>query len=903
MDKIVKNNYWNIVKGIAIISIVIGHCFNKMVCFVYLYHLAIFFFVSGYFYNEEKYGDEPCSNFIARLKNNWYKYVGFSVLYTLLHNYFVRGNFLLSNIYSIKDIVTSILNTLLFFGTESFGGAMWFVPVLILASTLFGFIIYFSRKMSLNIKIKNFSFKHIIIIFVTILCGILGIILNTKNINLMYHIQTIFLVIPFFTAGYYYNKCVDNNKLLKWYIFIPIFILLLYFAFYKKLYIDLSANNINNPYLFYIVSFLGIYFCLYVSKIIDNIPKIKKLFATIGTYSFEIMATHFVIFKIIDVAYSKMMGINDITIITKFPYAYEKLWPIYIICGVLIPTIITYFIKNKQQFAILKDKKNIINKIINSKKIYIILIILVVALTCLPYLKLGIMHNDELMSRYWSMQGFTTFYKHYFIEQIEKGRALSAIMIPCTMFLGFIGKSSFCFKSIQTISILGCSLLFSKLINKIFNNKLLSIFIFVVFIIFLPITFEPSVPNVFVTFYNVSLMLLILSFMLYYDFLNDNKMWKLVVSMILFFIVELSYESFITYAPIYILLLIYKLGIKNIFQNLSKNLLPLLLPILTAILYLILYIIFAKIFPSNYPGNQIYGINIINSIKILINLGKYTIPGSYLFSEKYQWLFNHYYSLNIYNIIRSGMVALISSILFVLILLKNKENHEYSYKSLLKITIISILMIFLPMLPISVSSMYQNIDIGNNLLGLPVSFFSYFGSVLFLSYFSLFIVNKFSKLKVLIIPMFLFVIFDVQMMNSTFSAQAQYDFKRIENIEELISSDVIKEYNNSTIYSKNIFELKDALFIHDNYWTEYSKFKGLNINFVNNESSNDIELLFDDINFEYIIIDDNNYYLITKNNYNLLNIDNYGKWNKYQCNTIDKNNIFKTCRLESKYEK
>ena len=49
-----NKTYWNIVKGIGILCIVIGHTGIPLLYYVYLFHLAIFFFVSGYLYKEEK---------------------------------------------------------------------------------------------------------------------------------------------------------------------------------------------------------------------------------------------------------------------------------------------------------------------------------------------------------------------------------------------------------------------------------------------------------------------------------------------------------------------------------------------------------------------------------------------------------------------------------------------------------------------------------------------------------------------------------------------------------------------------------------------------------------------------------------------------------------------------------
>ena len=58
-QKKARSLYWDIVKGWGIIAIVLGHTGYFAGAFVYLFHLALFFFITGYFYNETKYGDTP----------------------------------------------------------------------------------------------------------------------------------------------------------------------------------------------------------------------------------------------------------------------------------------------------------------------------------------------------------------------------------------------------------------------------------------------------------------------------------------------------------------------------------------------------------------------------------------------------------------------------------------------------------------------------------------------------------------------------------------------------------------------------------------------------------------------------------------------------------------------------
>lgn len=337
-----KRMYWNIVKAIGIISIVIGHSWASLGKFVYFYHLALFFFVGGALYNEKKYGNDPYLNFLSKIKNNWPKYVGFSIFLTLIHNTLFNYG-LLENavLYSPKSILAYCLNCIMFGCIEDMAAGLWFVSVYILSSTLFGSLVYFSNKVSSAIIKKKELCKNISLIILTIICSLLGLLLNEKMVNLAFHAQTVPLVIPFFTAGYYFSKRKSYVHSIIQAILFIISCGLLYYT-YKNLsiYIDLSCNRVSNVYLFYIISFIGIYWCLYLSKIILNIKYIKNIFNKIGTYSFEIMALHFIIFKLIDYSYAKLNGIVDPNVYGVFPYAFKQLSLIYVFLGVALPTIL-----------------------------------------------------------------------------------------------------------------------------------------------------------------------------------------------------------------------------------------------------------------------------------------------------------------------------------------------------------------------------------------------------------------------------------------------------------------------------------------------------------------------------------------------------------------------------------
>ncbi len=351
MKKDISNNreYWNILKGVAIFSIVLGHSCPFGVAFVYLFHLVLFFFVSGYLYSENKYGDEPFYNVGMRIKSVWSKYFVYSTVLVLLHNTFLDiGVIIGQGKYSFEKILSGIANSVIFGCRETMGGALWFVPVLLAASGMFGGTVYLSRKIASRFSGEKTTafFKNMSIILLSLLLGGTGVFLNLRLAELNYHIHTSFLVVPIFAAAYYIKTyCKDLNKILKWYVAVFAF---LFLRAVLKLggRIELSIEQIIGPVSFYAVSFAGIYFCMYLAKILLYIPVLRKYFSLIGEFSFEIMAFHFVAIKLVDIVYAMIIGQTDKTVYGVFVSAYSsECWPLYLLVGTLLPAILGLLIK------------------------------------------------------------------------------------------------------------------------------------------------------------------------------------------------------------------------------------------------------------------------------------------------------------------------------------------------------------------------------------------------------------------------------------------------------------------------------------------------------------------------------------------------------------------------------
>ena len=180
---------------------------------------------------------------------------------------------------------------------------------------------------------------------------------SENKLSLEYHIHTSFLVIPICTLAYFVRKKTDKiQKMKRWYIVIPVMVLSLISLIYvvnQGLEIELSKEQIINGYMFYIVSFIGICFCISLACIIEKIPICNKLIELIGRHSFAIMALHFICVKGVDVLYAKIINETNVEVISHWVVAFpEKLWTLYILAGCLIPLVISIVIEKLKKIGV-----------------------------------------------------------------------------------------------------------------------------------------------------------------------------------------------------------------------------------------------------------------------------------------------------------------------------------------------------------------------------------------------------------------------------------------------------------------------------------------------------------------------------------------------------------------------
>lgn len=354
-----RSTYIDIIKAIGIISIVLGHgCYSVRIPgtnvalghFVYSYHIMVFFFTAGFCFNP--LNPEKLELFVGKkIISTGKLFVIYNSIFVLLHNSLLRMNFLDINtneLYTIPEMIRKIGSGILFIQTEQLLGALWFLPMFLLGMILFCVILY----MTSYLKIVWLQYV------LPVILAVFALYVNDQEITWLYHLQTSLLGIPIIYAGYFCKRFWKN---IEGYVSIIgagasagvlTFLLSLNIGT-----IELSVNSVANPFVFYLLTFLGIYFCMGAAKLIDGMSLLCKGFSAIGRNSFHIMALHFTAFKILDICVGHMRGADALAQSRQFPHADFGMTYQYIIVGIAFPLLIVAVLQKGKSWMVKVRKR------------------------------------------------------------------------------------------------------------------------------------------------------------------------------------------------------------------------------------------------------------------------------------------------------------------------------------------------------------------------------------------------------------------------------------------------------------------------------------------------------------------------------------------------------------------
>lgn len=355
-----NSDIFSILKAIAIIAVVAGHTLYEPVSdFVYLFHLPLFYFCSGYLF-KDKYADakwEFVKNRFKRLYIPTFLYgLFFLLIYNLLFDLNVYSQYFgyldsVSHRYVLADYI-SALKQLLICNPNACGamlGAMWFVRSILICSIVFCFLVFVSKKLSPN---RSDCVLGVLVFSAAILFN--WVPFEWYKMPLKPDIvREMACGVPLMYFGRLF-RYVKTEKIEKYYLPIGLVCFIVLIALNLVEYNNSVGAGWHQTSLLlhYVVSLIGIVFTYICATYIVNTPLTPPL-KIIGKYTFEIMALHFIAFKLVSLVQIYIYN-YDATYLSKFPVIEinSYIWWIpYTIVGVGLPLFYVWLKNNFQRLV------------------------------------------------------------------------------------------------------------------------------------------------------------------------------------------------------------------------------------------------------------------------------------------------------------------------------------------------------------------------------------------------------------------------------------------------------------------------------------------------------------------------------------------------------------------------
>lgn len=346
-------NYLDSAKGIGIILVCIGHSITNaqpagnsdcriLLQFISQFHMPLFFLLSGMVFSD-KYVENPVKSSLKKFKAYYIPFVVYNMIFVIMHNLMFRAH-IFTESYDIKSYIKTIINVLTLH-IQDICGAMWFLRCLLTIVILFIWIRYIACRIcggKYSRYITAFIVAAMLIFSMSGLCPS------------VFRIELAFYYMAFYYMGYLIRRF-DLSALIsryKMFLIITGLIINVIVAFNYTYAIGGACEN----YVLILKLVVQIIGSIMILALVQLKPLADcRLLIELGKKSLDIMALHFVCFKIVSFVIICVYGL-DMTNMSTIPVVIgvNGLWPLaYTIVGLIIPAAI----RNLYDRIIIKIKK------------------------------------------------------------------------------------------------------------------------------------------------------------------------------------------------------------------------------------------------------------------------------------------------------------------------------------------------------------------------------------------------------------------------------------------------------------------------------------------------------------------------------------------------------------------
>lgn len=341
-----RNLEMDILKGLGIILVVMGHYYLPFPWFnPYSFHMPLFFFISGYFYNARYENDVLL---LARKRATslllpyfWYSVIlGICALTIHWKNHAIlfysdSSPFTLYNFF-VMPFISSHHNALFLTG--------WFLTQLFIVNIFF--VVFYKL---LKLITKNMYIHLVVFLFMAYLGTYLGSIgFNGFAPGYKLIISRTLFATAFFFIGFFCNWLLNEKKLniYKTHYLALMFAVQIYIltnirdTHFYMVWSDFLGHTITPM----IVSVNGIYLYLFIAHALSKVLTEKDILVKLGRNSLHILSLHLTIFFLLNVIWIKYKGL-DITVLKDVYFREnQKYWLVYVSAGLLIPAYVMPYV-------------------------------------------------------------------------------------------------------------------------------------------------------------------------------------------------------------------------------------------------------------------------------------------------------------------------------------------------------------------------------------------------------------------------------------------------------------------------------------------------------------------------------------------------------------------------------
>lgn len=477
---------------------------------------------------------------------------------------------------------------------------------------------------------------------------------------------------------------------------------------------------------------------------------------------------------------------------------------------------------------------------LNSTIFYYGSILIIAIITVYPWFNAGLACGDDMTTYLLSRLG-KQFSNAKDIAELQ-GRFQFLIVLPI-QHLPFMWDNIFVVKLFQILPILICLILFSRIVFILTKSKEVSILFILIFLITAQVSRHTSLFVNYPFYFTFSFSLLLLAYLLIYQFQKNKNYWNLVFSALLFAFGLLFYEMFTLFILFAALSIIYNNVLEgNRRITLMKKVMLQILPFLIVVVcYVFVYLLYGHFHPSQYPGNKMADSSkIFNSFFIVLwKLSFTAFPLTVydttrdLFASKSE-LIDGYRNVVPYLFANARVEWIVKAVLilvtsyYVLI-----RIPKISYKIILIGFLLSAMFTFFPHIPLALAEKYIYFVTTQEMIGYVTTFFSFFGVVLFLSILSTLLINFTSSLTLLrhvsamVISIgFVLCGFLTDFSNFYITQDMHQANIRLYTVDEMVKSDAFKAIPQmSNIYANELWNnpsnMAGSLTVQNFEWSHY----------------------------------------------------------------------------------